>query len=158
MTTQHFKHDMIAKSLSKLCLAAVTMFCAQTVSAACLDDATVAKLVEGYPTTPVTGIAPDISLDDAYCTQAKYVAQLRKSMGEPIGYKVGFTGKPTQERFGIPSPAMGVLFEPMFIPEGGSIAREFGHRPVIEPDLMVVVKDVGIMDATDRARGGCASQ
>ena len=61
---------------------------------------------------------------------------------------VGFTGKATQERFGIPNPAMGVLFESMFIANGGAIARDFGHRTIIEPDLMVVVKVNGIMCAT----------
>lgn len=114
----------------------------------CLSDDVVAKLVAGYPTTPVTGVPANLSLDDAYCTQAKYVALLAQKMGPPVGYKVGFTGKATQEQFNIPSPAMGVLFEPMFIPDGGSIKRDFGHRTLIEPDLMVAVKDKGIMDAT----------
>lgn len=116
--------------------------------AACLSDDVVAKLVAGYPTTPVTGIPTNLSLDDAYCTQSKYVTLLEQKMGPPIGYKVGFTGKVMQERFGIPSPAMGVLFTPMFVSDGGSLKRDFGHRPTIEPDLMVVVKDAGIMDAT----------
>ena len=115
--------------------------------AACLSENVVAKLVEGYPTTPVKGIPATLSLDDAYCTQAKYVALLKQRMGAPVGYKVGFTGKATQERFKIPSPATGALFEKMFIPDGGSIKRDFGHRTLIEPDLMVVVKDKGIMDA-----------
>jgi len=115
---------------------------------ACLDDVTVTKLVAGYPTTPVTGIPADLSLADAYCTQAKYVTLLGRKMGTPVGYKVGFTGKATQERFGISSPAMGVLFAPMFVADGGSVKRTFGHRTLIEPDLMVVVKDEGIMDAT----------
>jgi len=127
-------------------VAMAAMF-AQSVSAACLDDAVVEILVAGYPTTPVTGIPADLSLDDAYCTQEKYVALLRQSLGAPVGYKVGFTGKVTQERFGVPNPAMGVLFEPMFIANGGSIARDFGHRAIIEPDLMVVVKDEGVMGA-----------
>lgn len=129
-------------------MASMAMLLAQTVGAACLDDATVAKLVAGYPTTPVSGIPTNLSLEDAYCTQAKYVALLRKRMGEPVGYKVGFTGKATQEQFGIPTPAFGVLFEPMFIADGGVIARNFGYRPLIEPDLMVIVKDAGIMTAT----------
>ena len=91
---------------------------------------------------------PNLSLDDASCTQAEYVALLEKQMGSPVGYKVGFTGKATQDRFNIPSPAIGVLFEPMFVPDGGLIKRDFGHRALIEPDLMVVVKDEGIMEAT----------
>jgi 2-keto-4-pentenoate hydratase len=78
----------------------------------------------------------------------KYVALLGQKMGPPVGYKVGFTGKSTQEQFKIPSPATGVLFEPMFVPDGGSLQRDFGHRSLNEPDLMVVVKDAGMMDAT----------
>ncbi len=69
-------------------------------------------------------------------------------MGAPVGYKVGFSGRATQKKFGLSSPAFGRLFEPMFIADGGVIARNFGHRPIIEPDLMVIVKDAGIMAAT----------
>ncbi len=128
-------------------IASITMLVAQPVDAVCLDDTTVVKLVSGYPSNPISGILPDLSLDDAYCTQAKYVALLRQNMGEPLGYKVGFTGKPIQERFGIPTPATGVLFKPMFVANGGTIERDFGYRTVIEPDLMVIVKDAGIMEA-----------
>lgn len=47
-------------------------------------------------------------------------------MGPPVGYKVGFTGEALQERFAIESPATGVLFEPMFIADGGSVGLDFG--------------------------------
>jgi 2-keto-4-pentenoate hydratase len=116
--------------------------------AACLDDDQVAELVAGYPKAPLAGIPPDLSLDDAYCTQAKYVALLEDAMGAPVGYKVGFTGAALQQQFAIDRPATGVLFEPMFIESGGSLPLDFGYRPMIEPDLLVVVKDAGIMDAT----------
>jgi 2-keto-4-pentenoate hydratase len=116
--------------------------------AACLDDARVAELVAGYPTTPITGVPPDLTLDDAYCTQAKYVALLEDRMGAPVGYKVGFTGEALQQQFAIDRPATGVLFAPMFVEDGGALPLDFGHRPMIEPDLLVVVKDAGIMDAT----------
>jgi 2-keto-4-pentenoate hydratase len=53
-----------------------------------------------------------------------------------------------QERFAIDQPATGVLFEPMFIPDGGKVPLDFGRGPLIEPDLLVVVKDKGIMEAT----------
>ena len=35
----------------------------------------------------------------------------------------------------------------MFIKNGGNIASDFGYRPLIEPDLMVIVKDDKIMTA-----------
>ena len=116
--------------------------------AACLDDDRVAELVAGYPAAAVTGIPADLSLDDAYCTQAKYVALLGETMGRPVGYKVGFTGQALQERFAIDRPATGVLFEPMFVADGGTVPLDFGRGPMIEPDLLVVVKDAGINDAT----------
>ncbi len=140
--------SVLTKLTRIVAITAVTLALTGIAHAACLSDDVVTKFVEGYPTTPVTGIPPNLSLDDAYCTQAKYVAQLEKKMGSPVGYKVGFTGKATQERFKIPGPATGVLFEQMFVKDGSSINRNFGHRTLIEPDLMVVVKDKGIMDAS----------
>jgi 2-keto-4-pentenoate hydratase len=141
---------MIRRSTAIATLPAVLALIALAgpVQAACLDDGRVAELVAGYPTAPITGIPPDLGLDDAYCSQAKYVALLGQTMGAPVGYKVGFTGEALQQQFAIAGPATGVLFEPMFIADGASIGLEFGHRPLIEPDLLVVVKDAGIMDAT----------
>jgi 2-keto-4-pentenoate hydratase len=130
------------------CAAPLLLALAGPAQAACLDDARVAELVAGYPTTPISGIPPDLTLDDAYCTQAKYVARLEETMGAPVGYKVGFTGEALQQQFAIDRPATGVLFEPMFVANGGSVPLGFGYRPMIEPDLMVVVKDAGINDAT----------
>jgi 2-keto-4-pentenoate hydratase len=69
-------------------------------------------------------------------------------MGEVVGYKVAFTGKATQKQLGITTPAFGVLFSEMFLPDGARISSDYGLRPFIEPDLMVVVKDEGLMDAT----------
>jgi 2-keto-4-pentenoate hydratase len=133
-------------SVSPVMLALVAL--ASPAQAACLDDDRVAELVAGYPTTPVTGIPPDLGLDDAYCSQAKYVALLGDTMGVPVGYKVGFTGAALQERFAIDRPATGVLFDSTFVESGGSTGPDFGYRPMIEPDLMVVVRDEGINDAT----------
>ena len=100
------------KSILVSVFASLALLFGQTAAALCLDDATVAKLVAGYPTTPVTGLPADLSLEDAYCTQAKYVALLRKDMGEPVGYKVGFTGKATQDQFGIPEVTGEVTLTP----------------------------------------------
>lgn len=135
---------VVSKSLAVLALIALV----SQAQAACLDDDRVAELVSGYPTAPVTGIPAELSLEDAYCTQAKYTELLGRTMGEPVGLKVGFTGEALQERFAIDRPATGVLFEPMLIADGSSIGRDFGHRPLIEPDLLVVVRDEAIMDAT----------
>ena len=117
--------------------------------AECLSDEKIKEIIEGAPSTPITGISGDISLEDAYCSQKKYINILKSLNGKPIGYKVGFTGKSTQERFKIKTPATAILFEHMFIKNGSSIDKNFGHRTLIEPDLMMIVKDSGIMNATN---------
>jgi len=117
--------------------------------AECLSDEKIKEIVNAAPLSPITGINGDITLEDAYCSQKKYVDILKSLNGKPIGYKVGFTGKSTQERFKIKTPATAILFEHMFIKNGSSIDKNFGHRTLIEPDLMMIVKDSGIMNATN---------
>ena len=117
--------------------------------AECLSDEKIKEIVNTAPLSPITGINGDITLEEAYCSQKKYVDILKSLNGKPIGYKVGFTGKSTQERFKIKTPATAILFEHMFIKNGSSIDKNFGHRTLIEPDLMMIVKDSGIMNATN---------
>ena len=117
--------------------------------AECLSDQKIKEIINAAPLAPITGINGDITLEDAYCSQKKYINILKDLNGKPIGYKVGFTGKATQERFKIKTPATAVLFEHMFIKNGSSIDKDFGHRTLIEPDLMMIVKDSGIMNATN---------
>ena len=115
--------------------------------AACLSENKIIEIINGFPDTPIKGISGDITLDEAYCSQEKYVQALKSINGKVIGYKVGFTGKATQERFKINTPATAVLFEHMFIKNGSSIDKNFGHRTLIEPDLMMIVKNSNIMNA-----------
>ena len=117
--------------------------------AECLSDQKIKEIINAAPLSPITGINGDITLEDAYCSQKKYINILKDLNGKPIGYKVGFTGKATQERFKIKTPATAVLFEHMFIKNGSSIDKDFGHRTLIEPDLMMIVKDSEIMNATN---------
>lgn len=125
----------------------LTIFINNFSYANCLEESKITDIINGFPTTPISGISGNISLEDAYCSQSRYVETLKSMNGKTIGYKVGFTGKATQERFKINTPATAVLFEHMFIKNGSSINKDFGHRTLIEPDLMMIVKDSGIMKA-----------
>ena len=92
----------------------VTFLITKISYAECLTDQKVKEIISGAPLTPITGISGDITLEDAYCSQKKYVNILKDLNGKPVGYKVGFTGKSTQERFKILTPATAILFEHMF--------------------------------------------
>ena len=52
-----------------------------------------------------------------------------------------------QKRFRINSPATGVIYEHMFLKNNSSIDHDFVYRPLIEPDMLVIVKNSKIMDA-----------
>ena len=121
--------------------------------AECLNQDEVKALVNHYPKQPVGDLTKVDNLADAYCTQQKYVNQLSQNLGvvdgHIVGYKVGFTGKAGQKKFGIDGPAFGVLMKGMLLKNNEEISADYGFRPMIEPDLMVSVKDDAIMEATN---------
>ncbi|MCY7295551.1 2-keto-4-pentenoate hydratase [Alteromonas sp. a30] len=110
------------------------------------------RLVSTYPHHPVIDLPKTKNLEEAYCSQQMYVEALAKKLGSEqgkiVGYKVSFTGKAGQEKFGIPHPAYGVLMQGMIENGQSDIKFDFGYRPMIEPDLMVRVKSENIMQAT----------
>jgi 2-keto-4-pentenoate hydratase len=97
---------------------------------------------------PIDLYPTKLTLQDAYCAQKKYVATLIPQYGQPIGYKVGFTSKGLQERFKVSEPALGVLLEKMLLSDGTTFSLASAYRPMIEPDMVVTVKDQAIMTAT----------
>ena len=113
----------------------------------CIAFNKVKTILEGHPNKPIKVIEENISLESAYCVQEKLNFLINRKFNDKIGYKVGFTGQATQERFKVNSPAVGTLYKHMFIENNSSLDYNFGYRPVIEPDLMVIVKSKKIMDA-----------
>ena len=91
-----------------------------TVFSQCISKETVRNIVEDSISLPIKGIKEDVGVSEAYCIQSFIVDYLKNKGQKIIGYKVGFTGKKTQERFNISHPAYGVLFSEMFIDNGGN--------------------------------------
>lgn len=116
--------------------------------AGCLEDSEVLSLAKGFPTKPVSGLSKITSLEDAYCTQEKYVKLLQRDLGGVAGYKVGFTSKAGQAKFNIPTPATGVLLDEMLLTGDIQLPLAFGYRTLIEPDFLVTIADEKIMQAT----------
>nr|WP_321249846.1 fumarylacetoacetate hydrolase family protein [uncultured Ruegeria sp.] len=65
-----------------------------------------------------------------------------------IGYKAGLTSKPAQDRFGASEPVQGILYRDMMLDDGASVSENWGARPVFEADLILVVGDAAINQAT----------
>lgn len=134
----------------------IAMFCAAVLStqarAECASDTRVDQYVQDYlANTPTAALSADGSMKDALCTQSKIVAALEPHIGSVIGYKAGLTSTPAQERFGASEPVQGVLFREMMLEDGATVSVKWGARPVFEADLVLVVGDAGINQATTAA-------
>ena len=117
--------------------------------AACPDAEAVGRLAESLldnrPSPAFTGMT---SLEDGFCAQAQLLEVLRQSWGRPVGYKVGLTSAPVQQRFGVNHPVRGVLMESsVSLRDGAEVPARFGAVPVIESDFLMRVRDAGINQA-----------
>lgn len=93
---------------------------------------------------PVRGLGTDLSMRDAECGRRRLVEKLEAVENRIVGYKAGLTNAKIQAQFGVTSPVRGVLLEKMLLPDGAEVPANFGARPIVEADLLVVVKDAGI--------------
>lgn len=130
-------------------MTAAAMILAQPAVAACIEDAAIDAYLGDYKAKIATkAIAVDASFADARCAQDKLVERLSGELGPVIGYKAGLTSEGAQERFGVDEPVMGTLLEKMMLTSGATVPADFGARPLFEADLLLVVGDEAINDAT----------
>ena len=119
---------------------------------ACPDEAEVDALAQSWlDREPAKAVAAGADAADAMCAQGMLVERLERELGPPVGYKAGLTSPATQERFGVSAPLHGVLLRDMMLEDGAAVPVGFGSRGIVEADLVVVVGDAGINDATTPA-------
>lgn len=118
--------------------------------AACPDEAAVQALsrsiLANTPAQPLTGMT---SLADGQCAQDRLVPLMVPHLGQPVGYKVGLTNAAAQQRFGVPQPVVGTIYQQtVALRSGGEVPARFGAVPNVEADLLVRVSS----DAINQAR------
>lgn len=101
---------------------------------------------------------PDVGdMKDAACAYAAFRDGLEDDLGRPVGVKVGFTSKPSQEKFGVDAPVAGALFAPMLLENGAAVSLKGSRTPFYEADLIVTVKDPdALAKATTREEAAAA--
>ena len=133
----------ISLLIAFLSLTSVSIRSAEKPSAAALK-----KVSEAYLTKkPASGISTGLTYQAALEVQKDYLALLEKSMGKRAGYKVGLVTAAGQQRNGISHPIRGVLYKKMLLTNGVTVPLNYGTRPILEPDLLVLVKDESINNA-----------
>ncbi|KPK18216.1 MAG: hypothetical protein JSU71_09370 [Betaproteobacteria bacterium] len=117
-------------------------------SAMCPSHEKVSAMIRAWEAgEAVRGLQADLSMSDAECGRQRLVQKLEPALGRVVGYKAGLTNPAVQKRFGVSAPLRGMLLEKMLLEEGEEVPARFGARPVLEADLLVVVKDSDIHQA-----------
>lgn len=89
---------------------------------------------------PLLAREPEITLDEAYRIQERYVAR-RVDAGETVvGKKIGVTSTPVQEALGVYQPDFGILLSGMVHEDGATIDLGGLIQPKAEAELAFVLK------------------
>ncbi|HMO03067.1 MAG TPA: hypothetical protein PKC67_07535 [Kiritimatiellia bacterium] len=96
---------------------------------------------------PITRAIPVQDLASAYQFQDAVVAGLTNAWGPRAGYKAALTSETLQQRFRADRPVLGVVMQSMLLRDRTFLDDGFATRPVLEADLMVLVRDPSINDA-----------
>lgn len=121
---------------------------ASPAEAACPDDAAVERLA-GDILARRPSKAPAVeTMADGICGQEKLVAILAREWGAPAGYKAALTSAPAQAAFGVSAPVRGTLFGEALLEDGATVSAAYGTLPRFEADMVAVVGDAGINEAT----------
>lgn len=135
------------KRLSVLLFAAGASLCLEA-SAALPSSVSIERFASDFLAVRETrGFDQTLTMREALAVQQSVVRKLQPTLGKPVGYKVGLVAREMQKRFGVEAPVRGVLLEKMLLPNHAVIPAGFGVRPLLEADLIVVVKDAGINEA-----------
>ncbi|TCH98848.1 hypothetical protein EJV46_09800 [Roseococcus sp. SYP-B2431] len=103
------------------------------------------SILANAPAPALTGMA---SLADGQCAQDLLVPLMVPHLGQPVGYKVGLTNAAAQQRFGVPQPVVGTIYQrTIALRSGGEVPARFGAVPNVEADLLVRVRDDSINQA-----------
>ena len=129
-----------------LTLAMGLAFAGPALAACPSDEAMDALAADMLALKPAKLAEKPETMEDGLCAQAKLIERLVPELGEPIGYKVGLTSKPAQERFGADEPVHGVLLQSMLSNE--EVVPRFASRGLLEADMLVTVRNDGINNAT----------
>jgi 2-oxo-hept-3-ene-1,7-dioate hydratase len=110
------------------------------------------------PTTQISQLHPEFTIDDAYAIQRAGVALAERSGRVVRARKIGLTSKVMQDAVGITEPDHGVIYDDMFYADGDTIPFDRFIAPRLEVELAFVLgRDLAgpgctlddVLDATD---------
>ena len=97
--------------------------------------------VSRTPVRPLLEREPDITIEDAYRIQERFVARRVEAGERVVGKKIGATSKPVQDFLGVYQPDFGILLSGMVYQEGEVIDLGELIQPKAEAELAFVLKE-----------------
>lgn len=97
--------------------------------------------------TPIPEVDAQMTMEQAMKMQEKFIGNLMKEYGGPVGYKAGLTNPNVQKMFGVTSPVRGTLLAKMILKSGAEVPAAFGSVPMLEGDFCVRVSSDAINQA-----------
>lgn len=91
------------------------------------------------PTTQISRLHPEFTIDDAYAVQLAGVALAERSGRVVRARKIGLTSKVMQDAVGITEPDHGVIYDDMFYADGDTIPFDRFIAPRLEVELAFVL-------------------
>ena len=96
--------------------------------------------LDNVPITPISEQHPTADIEDAYRISI-IVNELKVAAGRIIkGHKIGLTSKAMRSITGAKEPDYGTLFDNWFVNEAGVVPRSTMNRPLVEVELVFVLK------------------
>lgn len=90
-----------------------------------------AAWVDGKPLEDLPVECRPATMEEAYAVQAAFA----QGLGEPVGYKIGYTNAQVQRRFGVAEPIFGQLFRERVLESPADVSAEKLMRPAAEPEI-----------------------
>lgn len=106
-----------------------------------LGDALYSAFVERRTIAPLTDQVPDITLEDAYRIQERFIARRLEAGERIVGKKIGATSKPVQQFLGVYQPDFGQLTSGMVFTDGATLDLNGLIQPKAEAELAFVLKE-----------------
>jgi 2-keto-4-pentenoate hydratase len=129
----------------------IFLFLAAVREGRCQDEVLSAGQVAEYISKnwSINRPLPVEGLEQAYDFQDEVVKQLEPKYGAPCGYKAALTTPSLQKRFNYDRPVLGTLMSSMLLRDRVILDKGFASRPILEADLMVMIRDEAINEATN---------
>ena len=105
-----------------------------------LGDRLYDALVARQPVAPLTATHPDMTIEDAYHVQQRFMGRRLAAGERVIGKKIGVTSKAVMNMLGVHQPDFGYLLDGMVYNEGQSIEMDSLIQPKAEGEIAFLLK------------------